>query len=177
MRKDEEASIFSRYFGAEPFADRFATDSARAVDVIIPIVHTNELWRSNLTSIYREIPVNRLLIGDGGCIDDSLEIARRFPARRGAGSSQVHIARLQHPPPDRGRRDGMVRLPALRRVSAAGLVRDHVRQAKRVRLVRMQPAHHGDGGLSARQHEGGAGLFRQPDGTKGGVRQRHAADR
>ena len=70
MRKDEEASIFSRYFGAEPFADRFATDSARALDVIIPIVHTNELWRSNLTSIYREIPVNRLLIGDGGCIDE-----------------------------------------------------------------------------------------------------------
>ena len=79
MRKDEEASIFSRYFGAEPFADRFATDSARAVDVIIPIVHTNELWRSNLTSIYREIPVNRLLIGDGGCIDNSLEVARQFP--------------------------------------------------------------------------------------------------
>ena len=79
MRKDEEASIFSRYFGAETLADRFATDSARAVDVIIPIVHTNELWRSNLISIYREIPVSRLLLGDGGCIDDSLEVARQFP--------------------------------------------------------------------------------------------------
>ncbi len=28
---------------------------------------------------YREIPVKRLLIGDGGCIDDSLEIAGQFP--------------------------------------------------------------------------------------------------
>jgi hypothetical protein len=68
-----------RDYGAEPLTHRFAADSGRAVDVIIPIVHTNELWRSNLISIYREIPVNRLLIGDGGCMDNSLEVARQFP--------------------------------------------------------------------------------------------------
>lgn len=79
MRGSEEASIFSRYYQAEPFVDRFIADKDRAVDVIIPIIHTNELWRANLLSIYREIPVNRLLIGDGGCIDDSIEVARQFP--------------------------------------------------------------------------------------------------
>ncbi len=65
---------------AEPeMVDRFARDRANAVDVIIPVIHSNELWERNLKSIFREIPVNRLLISDGGCIDDSLVIARKFP--------------------------------------------------------------------------------------------------
>jgi len=59
--------------------DRFLIEPESSVDVIIPVIHTNELWESNLRSIYREIPVNRLLIGDGGCIDDSIEIAKRLP--------------------------------------------------------------------------------------------------
>jgi hypothetical protein len=79
MRDSDEASIFSRYYQQVPLVDRFAVDKDQAVDVIIPIIHTNELWRTNLHSIYREIPVNRLLLGDGGCIDNSLEIAREFP--------------------------------------------------------------------------------------------------
>jgi len=75
----EQLSIFQRYYSPEPFVDRFAADPKEGVDVIIPIIHTNELWESNLRSIYREISVNRLLLGDGGCIDDSLEIANKFP--------------------------------------------------------------------------------------------------
>jgi hypothetical protein len=47
--------------------------------VLIPIIHTNELWESNLRSFYREIPISRLILGDGGCIDDSLAIAGKFP--------------------------------------------------------------------------------------------------
>ena len=72
-------SEFSHYFREQAFVDRFATDPGRAVDVIIPIIHTNELWRANLLSIYREIPVSRLLLADGGCKDDSLDIAGEFP--------------------------------------------------------------------------------------------------
>ncbi len=79
MHKDDTFSIFSTYYKLEPLADRFETDRARAVDVIIPIIHTNEMWRANLLSIYREIPVNRLILGDGGCVDDSLDVAREFP--------------------------------------------------------------------------------------------------
>lgn len=75
----EYASIFERYYADEPFVDRFAVDPADAIDVLIPVIHTNELWRANLKSIYREVPVNRLLISDGGCIDDSIEIAQEFP--------------------------------------------------------------------------------------------------
>lgn len=61
------------------FFDRFAQSTDNSVDVIIPVIHTNGLWEQNLKSIYREIPVRRLLISDGGCIDDSIAIVRRFP--------------------------------------------------------------------------------------------------
>ncbi len=72
-------SIFAQYYRDEPFVDRFQRDGRDAIDVIIPVVHTNELWRANLTSIFREVPVRKLLISDGGCKDDSLEVARQFP--------------------------------------------------------------------------------------------------
>jgi uncharacterized protein Smg (DUF494 family) len=75
----QKGSIFRRYFSEEPFEDRFLKDSRHSVDVLIPIIHTNECWKSNLLSIFREIPVNRLLIGDGGCKDDSLTIVKEFP--------------------------------------------------------------------------------------------------
>ncbi len=74
-----EQSIFKEYYQKHSFIDLYQTDSVDAVDIIIPIIHTNELWKANLFSIYREVPVNRLLIGDGGCIDDSIKIAEEFP--------------------------------------------------------------------------------------------------
>ena len=76
---NQTPSIFQQYYSDEPFVDRFISQPSEAVDVIIPVIHTNELWHSNLRSIYREIPVSRLLIGDGGCIDNSLDIVRQFP--------------------------------------------------------------------------------------------------
>jgi len=71
-------SIFRRYYTPQDFVDRFAEDPTGACDVLVPVLHTNELWETNLLSFYREIPVNRLLIGDAGCLDDSIEIAKRF---------------------------------------------------------------------------------------------------
>lgn len=72
-------SIFRRFYSDEPFVDRYEQEPESAVDVIIPVMHTNELWYKNLISIYREIPVNRLLLGDAGCIDQTIPIAREFP--------------------------------------------------------------------------------------------------
>jgi glycosyltransferase involved in cell wall biosynthesis len=72
-------SIFEQYYSATEFHDRFAKNQADAIAVIIPTVHTSELWRANLLSIYREVPVKQLLIGDGGCIDETIEIAKEFP--------------------------------------------------------------------------------------------------
>ncbi len=74
-------SIFARYYASEALVDRFAQvpDGAGAMDVIIPVLNSNELWEKNLISIYREIPVNRLLIGNGGCTDDTIAIAKQFP--------------------------------------------------------------------------------------------------
>lgn len=77
--KDSRDSIFRRYYSDEQFVDRFVTAPQEAVDVIIPLMHTNELWENNLLSFYREIPINRLLIGDGGCIDNSLDVTKKFP--------------------------------------------------------------------------------------------------
>lgn len=75
----DSTSIFTEYYADTSFVDRFANDPKDAVDVIIPIIHSNELWKANLKSLYREIPINRLLIGDGGCIDDSIKIVKEFP--------------------------------------------------------------------------------------------------
>jgi len=75
----KKPSIFRKYFTPETLVDRYLADPSQGVDVIIPVMHTNELWVSNLHSIYREIPVRRLLLGDGGCIDDTIERARPFP--------------------------------------------------------------------------------------------------
>ena len=75
----EPQSIFGRYYAQEPFVDRYLTSSDGAVDIVIPVLHSNELWRSNLISIYREVPVHRLRLGDGGCKDETLTIAREFP--------------------------------------------------------------------------------------------------
>lgn len=78
-KTDKKISIFEEYYSDIPFYDKFAHNSKDAVDVIIPTIHTNELWEANLKSFYREIPINRLLIGDGGCIDDSIKIVKKFP--------------------------------------------------------------------------------------------------
>jgi glycosyltransferase involved in cell wall biosynthesis len=51
----------------------------KKIDVIIPVLHSNDLWRENLTSFYREIPINHLIIGDAGCIDDTISIVEKFP--------------------------------------------------------------------------------------------------
>ena len=72
-------SIFREYYADVPFRDRFAEHPDGAIDVIIPVYHTNELWKSNLLSIYREVPVSRLLISDGGADDESLSVIREFP--------------------------------------------------------------------------------------------------
>jgi hypothetical protein len=72
-------SIFALYYADEAFVDRFLQRPEGAIDIIIPVLNTNKLWEKNLISFYREIPVNRLIIGNGGCNDDTVAIAKRFP--------------------------------------------------------------------------------------------------
>ena len=74
-----EKSIFQKYYSEEPFIDVFLTDKERAIDVIIPVLNTNELWEADLYSFYREIPINRLLIGNGGVTDNTLDVLKAFP--------------------------------------------------------------------------------------------------
>jgi len=49
------------------------------VDVVIPLKNTGHYWKDCLDSLFREIPINRLLVGDGGCTDDSIEIVKAYP--------------------------------------------------------------------------------------------------
>lgn len=77
MKKKE--SVFDQYVTDQPFVDKYLVTKKQAVDVIIPIAHTNELWEKNLLSFYREIPIKNLIISNGGCVDDSIEIVKRFP--------------------------------------------------------------------------------------------------
>lgn len=74
--------IFREYFSDSPFIDRFSLEQDRAITVIIPVIHSNALWRKNLESFYREIPVQELILADGGCIDDTVKIAEEFPRVR-----------------------------------------------------------------------------------------------
>ncbi len=75
-------SIFEEYYAQSDLVDRFAMNKDEGATVIIPVLHTNELWEANLHSIYREIPVKELILSDGGCIDDTIKIAKKFPRVR-----------------------------------------------------------------------------------------------
>ena len=51
----------------------------RSFDIVMPIKNTNAFFYENLCSIYKSIPVNKLLIGDAGCEDNSLDVLSSFP--------------------------------------------------------------------------------------------------
>ncbi len=61
------------------FIDRKNFEQEESIDVIIPLINSNLLFERNLLSFYRELPINRLIIGDGGCTDNSIEIVKKFP--------------------------------------------------------------------------------------------------
>ncbi len=82
MTSDNPVSVFENYYSHQKLHDRFLDDTTNGATVIIPVLHTNELWEANLLSIYREIPVFELILSDGGCIDKTIEIAKKFPRVR-----------------------------------------------------------------------------------------------
>lgn len=79
LNNESQDTIFRRYYQEVPFVDRYAGNPVEGVDVILPVIHSNELWDANLRSFYREIPIRRLLLADGGCIDDTVEVAKKYP--------------------------------------------------------------------------------------------------
>lgn len=68
-------------FNPEPFFDLSSSQigAFEPIDVIMPVQAANAILERNLTSIFRELPVNRLLVGDGGADDETLEVFNRFP--------------------------------------------------------------------------------------------------
>lgn len=75
----KEDSIFQRYYKEKKFIDRKNSLNEKGIDIICPILNTNELFETNLYSWYRQIPINKLIIGYGGGTDNSLEIVKKFP--------------------------------------------------------------------------------------------------
>lgn len=63
----------------QEFKDLFEENVNQAVDVVIPLLNSNEFFETNLINWYRQIPIRNLIIGDGGCTDSSLEILSNFP--------------------------------------------------------------------------------------------------
>ena len=78
--KPEDTGLIRSLFEDREFIDRAMYEKAEAqIDVIIPVLHSNNLWKENLLSMYREVPIHRLILGDAGCIDNTVTIARGFP--------------------------------------------------------------------------------------------------
>lgn len=63
----------------EEFIDRKTINDEDPIDVILPLINTNILFEKNLKSFYKEIPINRLIVGDAGVTDDSINIVKKFP--------------------------------------------------------------------------------------------------
>lgn len=76
-----EPTIFSQLFEMpKQLIDRHVLEPGlEPVDVIIPIINTNPLFRRNLFNFYQRVPIRRLIIGDGGSTDGSMDIVREFP--------------------------------------------------------------------------------------------------
>ena len=72
------ASLVRELYREHDFADR-GLGCADGVDVIIPLLHSTDLWVENLKSFYREIPIKSLLVGDAGAIDGSPAALSAFP--------------------------------------------------------------------------------------------------
>lgn len=89
----ESTQLIRNLFQTREFQDcAEAGDNIERIDVIIPVLHSNDLWKENLLSFYREIPINRLIIGDAGCIDETISIVKEFP--RVTIINHQHIATL-----------------------------------------------------------------------------------
>lgn len=73
----EIRKLFETVDFRDRFNEGFSTDVP--VDVVIPVLHANVLWEANLFSFYREVPIRRLIVGDAGAIDGSIDILSRFP--------------------------------------------------------------------------------------------------
>ncbi|OLS25558.1 MAG: hypothetical protein HeimC2_18140 [Candidatus Heimdallarchaeota archaeon LC_2] len=61
------------------FEDRFQKEPNKAVDVILPLLNSNPLLYKCIQNFYKRVPINRLLVGDGGCTDDSISVLKQFP--------------------------------------------------------------------------------------------------
>jgi len=76
----EDIGLVRSLFQQREFFDRFLHEPEDLhIDVIIPVLHSNDLWRENLLSYFREIPIKKLILGDAGCIDKTIEISMEFP--------------------------------------------------------------------------------------------------
>ncbi|MGA3191352.1 MAG: glycosyltransferase family A protein [Candidatus Bathyarchaeia archaeon] len=66
--------------GSRVNIDRASVESdLERMDVVVPVKNTKDNWEECLDSFYREIPINRLLIGDGGSTDNTIGTAKKYP--------------------------------------------------------------------------------------------------
>ncbi|MEK9571564.1 MAG: hypothetical protein VW124_21260 [Paracoccaceae bacterium] len=61
------------------FVDRGLVEECDPIDVIMPLYTANSYFEANLKSIYRNIPVNNLFVGDAGADEVALSLLNTFP--------------------------------------------------------------------------------------------------
>lgn len=59
--------------------DRYAVNQENGIDVLMLTLDAETFLDRSLTSLYREVPVRRLLVCDGGSTDQTISILKRFP--------------------------------------------------------------------------------------------------
>ena len=65
---------------SDPFIDRkLSQPDLDVVDVIIPTLDAENFLEKCLYTVYREIPVRKLFVCDGGSKDATTEILKKFP--------------------------------------------------------------------------------------------------
>jgi hypothetical protein len=76
-----DTTHLNEFISPEIFRDCLLQGDSRleGIDVVMPIQNTNPFFERNLVSIFRELPVSRLIVGDGGCTDESLRVLSKFP--------------------------------------------------------------------------------------------------
>ena len=74
--------IYKQLFTEQRFFDKYEKNPKDAVDIIVPLKTVNELFKVNLLSWYREVPVRSVIVGDAGASSDVLRLLCMFPRVR-----------------------------------------------------------------------------------------------
>jgi len=81
LKTDQQAEFKDR---------RLSQPEIEAVDVIIPLLYAPDNFKENVYSYYREVPINRLIIGNAGVTNDIVDFLRTLPRVLIIDQTKIH---------------------------------------------------------------------------------------